>query len=212
MKARKVKGLDPQGPFADQVERIVRVRLDEVASFVPRALDPEESEALHDMRIAAKRLRYLLELTSGSFGPYAATAAKHARDLQDLLGEIHDCDVMAPRVQARLDQLRALDAATVRERAGRSADLDPALVADAPHRGAYAGLELLAVHLAARRALLFDRFRERWGRLEARGWRARLETALAERRPAAGDGAVPGRGPAGATIGRRARRGGTSRR
>lgn len=212
MKARKVKGLDPGGPFADQVERIVRVRLDELASFVPRALDPAEPEALHDMRIAAKRLRYLLELTSGCFGPYAATGAKHARDLQDLLGEIHDCDVMLPRVHARIEQLRALDAAAVRERAGRTADLDPALVADAPHRGAYAGLDLLAVHLAARRTLLFDRFRERWQRLEGRGWRSRLEAALSERRAAAGDGAVPAARSGGGTIGRRARRGGTSRR
>ena len=64
MKARKVKGLDPDGTLADNAERIVRIRLDELASFIPRALDPTEVVALHDMRIAAKRLRYILEVTA----------------------------------------------------------------------------------------------------------------------------------------------------
>ena len=63
MKARRVKGLDPEGPLADNAGRIVLVRLDELCSFMPRASDPEEVVALHDMRIAAKRLRYVLEVT-----------------------------------------------------------------------------------------------------------------------------------------------------
>ena len=62
MKARKVKGLEPTATLADNAERIVHVRLDELCSFVPQALDPAEVTALHDMRIAAKRLRYILEL------------------------------------------------------------------------------------------------------------------------------------------------------
>ncbi len=53
MKARRVKGLEPAGPLGDNAERIVRVRLDELTSFMPRAADPHEVVALHDMRIAA---------------------------------------------------------------------------------------------------------------------------------------------------------------
>ena len=181
MKARKVKGLDPSAPLADEVERIARVRLKELASFAPRALDPDEEEAQHDMRIAAKRLRYLLELTAPCFGPYAAKAAAHAREIQDLLGEVHDCDVMLPRVRAHVAEVEARDVAAVRERAGRAGDLDPALTAQAPERPAYAGLALLAVHLQARRGLLFERFVAHWRRLEAARWRERLEAALGER-------------------------------
>ena len=108
MKARKVRGLEPEGTLADNAERIVRVRLDELQSFIPRALDPTEVVALHDMRIAAKRLRYVLEVTAETcFGPYAETALKRTKDLQDLLGEIHDCDVQLPRVLERLEELRA---------------------------------------------------------------------------------------------------------
>jgi hypothetical protein len=88
MKARKVKGLDADGALADNAERIVRARLDELQGFIPRALDPDEVVALHDMRIAAKRLRYILEVTAEScFGPYAETALKRTKELQDLLFE-----------------------------------------------------------------------------------------------------------------------------
>ena len=93
LKARRVKGLDPDGTLADNAERIVRVRLDELCGFMPTAADPAEVVALHDMRIAAKRLRYILEVTGPCFGPYAKTATRQVKELQDLLGEIHDCDV-----------------------------------------------------------------------------------------------------------------------
>ena len=66
MKARKVRGLEPAEPLADNAERIVRVRLDEMCGFMPQAADPNEVVALHDMRIAAKRLRYILEITRRS--------------------------------------------------------------------------------------------------------------------------------------------------
>ena len=99
MKARKVKGLDPDGTLAENAQRIAARRLEELRSFIPRALDPNEIEALHDMRIAAKRLRYVLELTKPALGPSAAGGARTAKKLQDLLGQIHDCDVMLPRVR-----------------------------------------------------------------------------------------------------------------
>jgi hypothetical protein len=181
VKARKVKGIDPDGPAADQVQRIVLVRLDELYGFMPRAKDPAEVQTLHDLRIAAKRLRYVLELFGPSFGPYAAEGAKQAKKLQDLVGEIHDCDVTRPRVEALIAELRAADAAVVREQAGDAGDLDPELVLRAPNRSAYRGLETLVVALTARRDLLFDRFLERWDKLERQGFRARLEFAVGER-------------------------------
>jgi CHAD domain len=187
MKARRVKKLDPEMPLADAAERIIRVRLDELYSFVPAALDPEHVEALHDLRIAAKRLRYLLEVTGPCFGPYAATAGKRARDIQDLVGEIHDCDVHLPEVLSLLSELRAHDAGEVRRLATEDGaeDLDPALSARAPHRAAYRGLEVLAAHLEARRGLLFERFLELWRKLDRQGFRRKLEAALAERAPEA---------------------------
>jgi len=186
MKARKVKGLDPAGALADNAERIVHVRLGELWSFVPAALDPDEVTALHDMRIAAKRLRYILEVTAEAcFGPYAGTALKRTKELQDLLGEIHDCDVQLPRVLGRLEELRSDAARQARARAKPKADdLDPRLAIRTAHSAEWRGLETLAVYLEARRALLFERFLELWTQLERDGFRARLDYAARERPPA----------------------------
>ena len=102
MKARRVKGLDAAMPLADAAERIVAVRAAELCDLAAQSQDPAAVRELHDTRIAAKRLRYVLEITAQCFGEYAETATKRAKDVQDLLGEIHDCDVMLPR----LDELR----------------------------------------------------------------------------------------------------------
>ena len=181
MKARRVKGLDSEGPLVDNLERIVRVRLDELYGFVPAALDPDETETLHDMRIAAKRLRYILEVAEPCFGPYAEKARRRAKELQDLLGEIHDSDVTRPRVLALAAELQAADMLDVLGRADGAQDLDPALVAASRHASAWRGLTTLAVYLGARRALLFERFRDLWRELERQGFRARLQYAISER-------------------------------
>ena len=182
MKARKVKGVDPDGRADDEVAKIVAVRLDELCSFMPAARDPAAVRTLHDMRIAAKRLRYLLELFAPSFGEYAADAAKQTKKLQDVLGEIHDCDVTRPRIAALGEELRAEDARAVLAQVEPGAkDLDMGLAAQAPHRAAYRGLDTLDVALRARRELLFVRFLDRWDKLERKGFRERLESAVAER-------------------------------
>jgi hypothetical protein len=190
VKARKVKGLEPAEPLADNAERIVRVRLDEMSGFMPQAADPSEVVALHDMRIAAKRLRYILEITAPIFGDYASTAVRLTKDVQDLLGEIHDCDVQIPEVQAFLDELVAEDAKVLVAAAGAAEDLDPSAVRKAPHRNDHAGLVALLVHLRARRELLYQRFLELWQEYERKGYRARLEYAVSERAGASGDGAL----------------------
>jgi CHAD domain len=174
MKARKVQGLDPDEALADNAERIVLVRLDELCGFMPRAADPAEVVALHDMRIAAKRLRYILEITGPCFGPYTKTATKLAKELQDLLGEIHDCDVQIPEIAAFAERLLVDDAAALHA----AGDADPK---QAPHAREHAGIALLQAYLRARRLILFDRFLELWGSLERKGFRARLEFAVTER-------------------------------
>jgi CHAD domain len=148
-----------------------------MAGFAPRAVDGK-MRAQHDMRIAAKRLRYVLEVTGFVFGKPADTARRRARDLQDILGEIHDCDVMLPRVREHQEHLQRGDARAVREKAGTAPDLDPRLAARAPHRTAYRGLDVLAVYLEARRAVLEDRFIAFWHRQEQTGTWVRLERAI----------------------------------
>jgi len=181
MRAKRVRKLDPQEPLGDNAARIIRVRLDEMRSFAPRALETDEVRAQHDMRIAAKRLRYVLEATEFCFGRSGEIARRRARDLQEVLGELHDCDVMLPRVERHLAELREADAAAVRDRAGDAPDLDPALAARAPHRTSYRGLEILIVYLEARRDLLHERFRGFWREQERAGTWERLGRATERR-------------------------------
>jgi CHAD domain-containing protein len=141
---------------------------------MPKAADPDEVVALHDMRIAAKRLRYILEITGPCFGPYTKSATKLTKQLQDLLGDIHDCDVQIPDVAAFGERLVADDAAALQA----GGDPDPK---QAPHAREHAGVALLQAHLRARRVILFDRFLELWGDIERKGFRARLEYAVGER-------------------------------
>jgi len=178
VKARKVKGLDPAGPLGDNAERIVRVRLGELYSFMPRAADPAEVTALHDMRIAAKRLRYILEITHPCFGPAAEAAVKVAKQLQEVLGEVHDCDVQLPEVRAFLDELVVADAAALLDGAKQP-----------PHRDAYAGLVALTAELLARREREFTAFRALWEELEREDFRGRVASAICER-SAVGDPAT----------------------
>jgi CHAD domain-containing protein len=174
VKARKVTDLEPDESLADNAERIVRVRLDELCGFMPRAADPAEVVALHDMRIAAKRLRYILEITGPCFGPYARTATKLTKELQDLLGEIHDCDVQIPEIAEFAARLLAEDAAALHA----AGDADPR---QAPHARDHVGVALLQTHLRARRLILFDEFLAMWQSLERKGFRARLEYAVGSR-------------------------------
>jgi hypothetical protein len=165
VKARKVKGLDPDGALRENATRIIDVRAEELRSFSPAVLDPRNVEALHDMRIAAKRLRYVLELTTPVFGEATAQAAKRAKKLQDLLGEIHDCDESIPRVERHIERLRLDDAATLSAQAPPNApDLEPEAAREAPNRLLYRGLESLVVYLRARREVLYARFVHDWDR------------------------------------------------
>jgi len=110
MKARKVKGLDPRAPLRPNAARIVLTRLNELRDLADRALAPEAVEAQHDLRIAAKRLRYVLEIVGPCSGEEARAARRVARDLQSVLGDLHDCDLMLAQVEGIESLVAALHA------------------------------------------------------------------------------------------------------
>ncbi|MGH2976547.1 MAG: CHAD domain-containing protein [Solirubrobacterales bacterium] len=99
MKARRVESLDPAGLLRPNAARIVRIRLDELRGLADDALAPSAGRSQHDMRIAAKRLRYVLEMIGPCVGEEARAARRAAKDLQSVLGDLHDCDLMLPKVE-----------------------------------------------------------------------------------------------------------------
>lgn len=71
----------------------IQKRLDEFLFFEVFIFDPNRVDELHQMRIAAKRLRYSLEVFSALFEGKTDFALEKARQSQQMLGEIHDADV-----------------------------------------------------------------------------------------------------------------------
>lgn len=165
MKAAAVKKLDPAAPLADNARRIVAVRAHEFAALADRAVASGDAEPLHAARIAAKRLRYVLEVAGFCLGPAAGRLHDFARDTQDLIGLIHDCDVMLPRIESHGESLRREDAVALRETLSSGAAAEDVAWKDlnrAPNRRAYAGLAKLMAVTEARRELLYDRFLRSW--------------------------------------------------
>jgi CHAD domain-containing protein len=68
-------------------------RLDEFLFYEVFIFDPERKNELHQMRIAAKHLRYALEIFSKLYSGKTDFALEIARKSQQILGEIHDADV-----------------------------------------------------------------------------------------------------------------------
>ncbi|MDP2966628.1 MAG: CHAD domain-containing protein [Pelolinea sp.] len=71
----------------------IQSRLDEFLFYEVFIFDPERINELHQMRIAAKHLRYTLEIFSELYSGKIDFALDIARKTQQILGEIHDADV-----------------------------------------------------------------------------------------------------------------------
>jgi len=158
--------------------KLVARRLARLRDLAPAALDPGSARDHHRMRVAAERLRYALELTAEALGSQAHTARRAARGLQEVLGEVRDCDLAVEPLRDTIAELEREDVAVVLDRARGSRDLDPILVQAAPNRAAYRGPELVLVHLAARRQMMFERFRRLWLEQSRQGVWVALETGL----------------------------------
>ena len=68
-----------------------------------RVLDAADLEALHDLRIRAKRLRYTLEFLGPVLGPEREWLVARLVGLQDHLGSLHDADLASGAARAFLD-------------------------------------------------------------------------------------------------------------
>jgi CHAD domain-containing protein len=71
----------------------IQTRLDEFLLYEIFIFDPDRVEELHQMRISAKQLRYALEVFSRLYEKKTDFALDIARQSQEYLGTIHDCDV-----------------------------------------------------------------------------------------------------------------------
>ena len=177
-RAWKVKGIDPRGPLAGNARRILAVRAAEFYSWEPAVDDDARVKDLHQLRISAKRLRYTLELFRTIFGETGERTIERVRQVQELLGTLHDIEVRTDLIEDELHRLalEQTDALCQALAAAAPSEL-PAIASSAmrpppddPRRGL---INLLSRQHAAR-TLVTAQFREFWRSLEASGVRADL--------------------------------------
>lgn len=177
-KAWPVDGIDPDASLEENARRILAVRIAELYSYEAVLDDPREMKAHHDQRIAAKRLRYTLELFRAVFGELGELQIERIKQIQELLGQLHDTDVRIALIEDELAKLaieqtvqlgRSLASApSTSHQAIATAALRPP--PDDPRRGLYA---LLGRQYALRQET-FIAFQTRWTELKAEGMRADL--------------------------------------
>jgi CHAD domain-containing protein len=118
--------VDPFEPYALAAARVVRTRANELFDHAEGVLDTSDIERVHDMRVASRRLRAVLEIFEPCFpqGDFK-TALRDVKALADALGERRDPDVhiedmegfeaqvqatLRPGIDALVDRLRAQQA------------------------------------------------------------------------------------------------------
>jgi CHAD domain-containing protein len=91
----------PFEPYALAAARVVRVRADELFAHEEGVLDTSDIERVHDMRVASRRLRAVLEIFEPCF-PKAdfKTVLRDVKALADALGERRDPDVHIDAMEA----------------------------------------------------------------------------------------------------------------
>ncbi len=183
-KARAITGLDAQAPVGMNARLIAKERLAELYQWEWAVDDADNARGLHDMRIAAKRLRYTFEVFEDVLPAGGRAVVGELTQLQDELGELHDSDVMIALLQMRLSDAQSDTAAggagaklfSFNGKALVSADmaaylLDPGASPTAEQRrglGEFLGQQ---EELRGRR---YSAFRQHWRQLQERDFRGEV--------------------------------------
>lgn len=150
-----VPNLDPGASVTVTARAILAVRAAELFSYDPVFPDPRAVTGLHNARIAAKRLRYTLELFPEVFGDEGEVMLEEIRALQDELGIVHDRDVLIATIEMSLGEL-------IEE---RDPDVD----------AIRASLEEVLIRIQKDRKTRHRAVATQWKRLAKGDFRARLE-------------------------------------
>jgi len=154
-KARDIP-LTPDSRFREAGAVAVEIRTDELFAQREGVLDTEDIERVHDMRVASRRLRAVLEIFAPCFpkGQYRRVLGD-VKALADTLGERRDPDVAVDSLE--------------RVKAALPADDHP-------------GLDGLIAELAPGREAANERLAAQLERIESTGLRLRLMALAAEAR------------------------------
>ena len=119
-KARDIPDLSADASFADAAAKVVAVRTQELADHADNVLDTTDIERVHDMRVATRRLRAVLEIFAPCFPAKAHRAAlRDVMALADALGERRDPDVHIEALEGFAAAVSEADRPSVESLVGR---------------------------------------------------------------------------------------------
>jgi len=104
----RMRHVDEHSPYVyQQAYLAMATRLENMLGYEIYVNQPERIEELHAMRIAAKRLRYTMEIFAPLYDDKLKEILKKVRKVQTLLGDIHDCDVWVQYLPQFLEEEKA---------------------------------------------------------------------------------------------------------
>jgi CHAD domain-containing protein len=114
-KARDIPGLHAETPFREVAATAVEIRTEEVFEHREDVLDTTDIERVHDMRVATRRLRAVLEVFAAAFPKKEhKRVLKEVKALADALGERRDPDVHVAELERIANGLTREDAVGIR--------------------------------------------------------------------------------------------------
>lgn len=131
---------------------VILVRLQELLDWSDAIRDPRSVLELHEMRIAAKRLRYTLEIFAPTLDPRGRKLLKVVEEIQERLGAIHDCDALFPVLRTTMEKEMDIEKKTV-------------LLDGPPPFLAAEGIVALMTRMRTERNRLYDEFLAFWDAL-----------------------------------------------
>jgi CHAD domain-containing protein len=109
-KAKKIPFLDPDKPLEECVKKILRTRFDEMVSYEQGTIAGSDIDALHDMRVASRRVQAVLKIFRGLFAKKRYKAEyNELRTLIGELGEVRDYDVLIYKLEKLRDEQSGTD-------------------------------------------------------------------------------------------------------
>jgi CHAD domain-containing protein len=122
-KPRDIPELHFDDAFAAAAAKVVAVRAQELADHSQNVLDTSDIERVHDMRVATRRLRAVLEIFAPCFPKREhAEILSEVKALADALGERRDPDVHIAALDTFAAEVKPSSRAGVRLLAGRFRD------------------------------------------------------------------------------------------
>ena len=81
--------------YDEALSRLIAERFRQLWTILPRAVDPDDAEAVHDIRVASRRLRAAMDVGIDCF-PASWFRPLHqlAKDVTSRLGEVRDREVL----------------------------------------------------------------------------------------------------------------------